>query len=212
MKKLIALLFLLASLVMVSAQAKTTTSKKKTAQKTEQKTEQKIEQTSKGDHEPSKAPPVREPASEPTPVNRIPASSGGFSTVGVGAVIGDPTGLSLNLFTSASQSIHSIAGWSLGDGKREFTLTSHYTWRRWDFESAKQAAWFYGLGASIVTLDKTDSDNKDGDQFELGPSGTLGLLFDINPMELFLKSNLTLNIVQDTNMTADLMIGVHYNF
>lgn len=146
------------------------------------------------------------------PASNKPAESSDH-TIGVGAVIGAPTGFSLNLFTSADQSIHNVAGWFLSNDEREFILTSHYTWRRWDFESNKQAAWFYGLGGSILLLDKTDkADNPDGDEYELGPSGTLGLLYDLKPMELFLKTNVTVNFVQNTEVRADLMVGLHYNF
>lgn len=149
--------------------------------------------------------------------DRKPASSkdGKSSdvTVGVGAVIGAPTGFSLNLFTNPDQSIHNVAGWYLGNDEKEFSLTSHYTWRRRDFESAQNAAWFYGIGGSILLLDKTNNaDNPDGNEFEVGPSGTLGILYDVKPMELFLKSDLTFSVVQNTDVRANLMLGINYNF
>lgn len=144
---------------------------------------------------------------------RKPAAVSPNTTVGLGAVIGAPTGFSLNLFTAPDQSIQNIAGWYLGDDEKEFALTSHYTWRRYDFETAKDAAWFYGIGGGIILLDKTNqADNPDGNEFEIGPSVTAGMLYDVNPMELFLKSNLTFTVVQNTGVRADLMLGLNFNF
>jgi hypothetical protein len=133
-------------------------------------------------------------------------------TIGIGGVVGSPTGFSLNLFTAADQSIHTVAGWDLDDDEEEFTLSSHYTWRRNDFGD-KGAGWFYGLGGRIQFLDETDVlGNPDGDEFEIGPSATLGLLYNFNPIEVFVKGNGTVNIVEDTNLEGDLMLGAHYNF
>jgi len=133
-------------------------------------------------------------------------------TMGVGGVVGRPTGFSLNLFTTENQSIHTIGGWHLNDDDVDFSLMSHYTWRRQDF-SDKGAGWFYGLGAKLDLLDETDlAENPDGDDFNVGPSATLGLLYDFNPIEVFLKGNGTLNVIEDTEFDGDFMLGAHYNF
>lgn len=133
-------------------------------------------------------------------------------TVGIGGVVGRPTGFSLNLFTTEDQSIHTIGGWHLNDDEVDFSLMSHYTWRRQDF-SDKGAGWFYGLGAKLDLLDENNrEDNPEGDDFNIGPSATLGLLYDFNPIEVFLKSNGTLNFIEETEFDADFMVGAHYNF
>lgn len=138
---------------------------------------------------------------------------GQAATVGVGAVLGSPTGFSLNLFTQANQSVQTVAAWDLGDDDdEEFLLFSHYTWRRHDF-SDKAAAWFYGVGGRIQFLDDNDhKHNPDHDDFRLGPSATVGMLYAFNPVEVFVKANGTVNIVEETDFDGDLMIGAHYNF
>jgi hypothetical protein len=134
------------------------------------------------------------------------------ATVGVGAVIGSPTGFSVNLFTQAEQSVHTIAAWDTGDDEEEFLLASHYTWRRHDF-SNKNAGWFYGVGGRLQLLDENDhAHNPDQDEFEIGPSATVGLLYTFNPIEVFVKGNGTVNIIEDTDFEGDLMLGAHYNF
>lgn len=133
-------------------------------------------------------------------------------TIGIGGVVGAPTGFSLNLFTSEDQSIHTVAGWGLDDNEEEFVLFSHYTWRR-QVSSDKGAGWFYGLGGRLEWLDESDVvNNPDGDEFQLGPSATLGFLYGFDPIEVFVKGNGTLNVVEETEFEADGMVGVHYNF
>lgn len=135
-------------------------------------------------------------------------------TVGVGVVMGAPTGLSANLFMNESQSVHTTLAWDLDDDDEdEMILASHYTWRRSDF-ALKELGWLYGFGGRLQTLDDNHRDNKDRDDFELGPSGTLGLFYDFGqvPVEVFLKGNMTVNLIQDTETDVDAMLGVHYNF
>lgn len=133
-------------------------------------------------------------------------------TMGIGGVVGRPTGASLNLFTAKDQSIHTVGGWHLNDDDVTFSLSSHYTWRRQDFGD-KGAGWFYGLGAKLDFLDQDDKvENPESDDFMFGPSATLGILYDFSPIEVFLKTNGTVMVVEDTEFDADVMIGAHYNF
>lgn len=132
-------------------------------------------------------------------------------SVGVGAVIGSPTGLSFNLFMNDAQSLHTILAWDLDDDEEELILASHYTWRRKDFPE-KNLGWFYGAGGRIQILDEDDPKNREHDEFELGPSASTGLFYEYQQVEFFLKGNLTLNIIEETDAEVDGMVGAHFNF
>ncbi len=142
-------------------------------------------------------------------------------TWGIGAVIGAPTGLSANYFLSESRTIHTTIAYDF-DGDDELQLASHYTWRRNDIGLEKvKIGWFYGAGAKFAYADHDSyydhhhqEHHHDGDHFSIGPSGTIGLFHEFTevPVEVFLKGNLTVNIIQDTDVDADAMLGVHYNF
>lgn len=138
-------------------------------------------------------------------------------TLGVGAVIGSPTGLSANYFLSPSRSVHTTFAYDLGNDN-DLELASHYTWRRNTLKiESVNFGWFYGVGASLA-FHEHDHHHRhhdhDEDHFLLGPSGTLGLFHEFKavPLELFLKGNLTVNIVEHTGVDGDLMLGLHYNF
>lgn len=139
-------------------------------------------------------------------------------TWGLGAVIGAPTGLSANYFLSESRTVHTTLAYDLS-GDDSLQLASHYTWRmnNLNFEKVK-LGWFYGVGArlAIVNHDHHDkhNDSHDDSHIDLGPSGTIGLFHEFTevPLEVFLKGNLTVNIIEDTDVDADVMLGLHYNF
>ncbi len=117
---------------------------------------------------------------------------------GVGAVFGAPTGLSANYFFNATQVLHSTLAYNL-DGKSELRISSHYEWRK----QYQNLNWFYGVGGKIIFND-----------FVAGPSASLGAFHDFKeaPVEIFIKSALTLNIISKTNSDFDLMAGIHYQF
>lgn len=143
-------------------------------------------------------------------------------TWGLGAVVGSPTGLSANYFLSESRTIHTTLAYDLS-GDDDLELASHYTWRKADdlnFEKFKMG-WFYGAGAMLTFRGDHDHShpnnqvhNHDDDDIDFGPSGTIGIFHEFTevPLEIFLKGNLTLNLIEDTDVDADAMIGLHYNF
>ncbi|HAZ11489.1 MAG: hypothetical protein A2X86_10925 [Bdellovibrionales bacterium GWA2_49_15] len=133
--------------------------------------------------------------------------------LGLGAVIGAPTGLSLNYLFAEAKSIHSVLAFDF-DGRDEISFASHLTWWQKKTESRiSPLNWFYGLGGKVVILDQGDHKARDED-FELGPSATVGVSYDFEkaPLEIFLKTNLTLNIIERTDAEMDLMIGLHVYF
>lgn len=138
-------------------------------------------------------------------------------TWGLGAVIGSPTGLSANYFMSEARTIHTTLAYDFG-GHDRLQIASHYQWRmnNLQFEQVK-LGWFYGAGARLAFKDDDHHDKHDHDEdgdVDFGPSGTIGLFheFEKVPLEVFLKGNLTLNLITDTDVDADVMLGLHYNF
>ncbi len=142
-------------------------------------------------------------------------------TWGLGAVIGAPTGLSANYFINETRTIQSTLAYDFG-GDDDLQIASHYQWRINDLNIEKlKLGWFYGAGARLAFKDHDHhhrhghehNDDHDG-HVDFGPSGTIGLFHEFIdvPLEVFLKANLTLNIIEQTDVDGDLMLGLHYNF
>jgi hypothetical protein len=139
-------------------------------------------------------------------------------TWGLGAVIGAPTGLSANYFLSESRTVHTTLAYDLS-GDDAFQIASHYQWRMNDLNLEKlKLGWFYGVGARLAFKDHDEHNHhnhdRDDDKTDFGPSGTIGIFHEFTdvPLEVFLKGNLTVNIISDTDVDADGMLGLHYNF
>jgi hypothetical protein len=117
-------------------------------------------------------------------------------TWGLGAVFGAPTGLSADYFFKTDRVLHTTLAYQL-NGRSEIEIASHYEWRK----AYRELNWFYGAGA------KVHADHA-------GPSGSLGIFHDFKeaPIEIFLKTVLTLNIISETSSDLDLMLGIHYQF
>jgi hypothetical protein len=135
-------------------------------------------------------------------------------TWGLGAVIGAPTGLSANYFLQESRTIHTTLAYDL-QGNDHLQLASHYTWRRKDLRLPDLTlGWFYGVGGRFALTEHDHRHNHSSDKVALGPSGTIGVFHEFQqvPLEVFLKVNLTVNLIPDTDADTDLMLGLHYNF
>lgn len=144
---------------------------------------------------------------------------------GLGAVVGEPTGFSVNYFLGETRTINTVLAFDF-DGRNEVEIFSHLVWRKKSTDiNHLPFGWFYGIGGKISFLENYDhnhrhsrdddyDDHDSDDDFLLGPSGTLGLFYEFEtaPLEVFLKSNLTMNIIEDTDVELDLMVGLHYNF
>ena len=137
---------------------------------------------------------------------------------GLGAVLGDPTGLSANYFLSEQRTLHSVLAYDI-DGDDDFYLATHYNWRRPNDITFPEfnLGWFYGAGAQLEYHDHDHHHGKHHDhdnRLNVGPSGTLGLFHEFKevPLEVFLKSNATLYVLDSTDLDLDLMLGLHYNF
>lgn len=126
----------------------------------------------------------------------------------LGAIVGSPTGLSANYFFDKHRTLHTTLGYGFSDDE-SLELASHHTWRKdsLNFENIN-LGWFYGLGARVAFVEE-DNGN---DQTDLGPSGTLGLFHDFTrlPLEIFLKGDVTVNIIEDTDVETGVMVGLHY--
>jgi hypothetical protein len=114
----------------------------------------------------------------------------------IGAVFGSPTGLSATYFYKADRVLHSTLAYSLGN-KNDLQFSSHYEWRK----KNQNLNWFYGVGGKVQLTD-----------FNAGPSASLGIFHDFKetPVEIFLKTALTLNIISKTSSDLNLMLGIHY--
>ncbi len=136
--------------------------------------------------------------------------------LGVGIVIGDPTGLSANYRISEERSVDSAVAWSFGRYPG-FELHADYLWHRSKLFNVEHVSfdWHYGLGARLISIDDRDVNNRtNSDRTYFGPRIPIGLSTDFNKstFELFSELALVMNLIPATNFDFDFGVGVRVYF
>lgn len=131
--------------------------------------------------------------------------------VGVGIVIGDPTGLSANYRLSSQRSVDAAVAWAFGSYPG-FELHSDYLWHRNGLLRAEKVAFdlHYGIGARLISI----SDRHASDRTYFGPRLPLGLSTNFNQsaLEVFGELALVMNLVPGTSADFDFGIGARVYF
>lgn len=135
--------------------------------------------------------------------------------VGLGLMVGEPTGLSFKAWTSETTAFDAGLAWSLG---RYDAVNIHadYLWHNFnlfgdDIEKG-QLPIYYGIGGRIIFAD--DYPDPGDENAILGARIPVGVnyLFDDSPVGLFLEVAPIVNIVPETDFDLDGSLGVRFYF
>jgi len=127
--------------------------------------------------------------------------------IGIGARIGDPTGISVKRWTQPSQSMNFAAAWDLGTNS-SLVLLSDYTFYNYDLLNIQidegTLPLHYGFGAQIRLAEEG----------EVGIRVPVGLTFKFShhPADFFFELAPTLNVFPETSVGVHGSIGAHYYF
>lgn len=129
---------------------------------------------------------------------------------GLGVVIVNPTGFSVNYKLKRSKSIDAALSFDL-DGD-DFHFHSTYLWHKYRaFSDDKyRFGWYAGIGVRVLSKKPKFSDKK----FWLGPRGSLGLNFPFmkRRFDAFVEGALIMNVIEETDLDADFALGARYYF
>lgn len=130
----------------------------------------------------------------------------------VGAVLGDPTGLSARFGLDSQHSVEAALAYSASHYEG-LHIHGTYLWdqaRTFRASNSGPIDLYYGLGLRMISINKGDRKN----EVALGPRAPLGLLYNINNpnLEFFGELSLTVDIVPKTDVDLDVGIGVRIRF
>lgn len=129
----------------------------------------------------------------------------------VGAVLGDPSGISARFGLDNAHSLEGAMAYSVS-GYKGFHMHATYMWdRARSFKTAGDPLFmYYGLGARFIAI----SDGKYRDDIAIGPRAPLGLIYYFeNPdLEVFGELSLALDVAPRTDVDLDAGIGVRVRF
>ncbi len=125
--------------------------------------------------------------------------------LGLGLILGEPTGVSLKSWTGRKTAIDAAAAWSFD---RDGSLHLHADYLIHDFNLLKTRTGrlpvYYGIGGRIRLEDKT----RIGIRFPVGMS----YIFDDAPFDIFLELGPVFDVVPGTELTVSGFIGFRYYF
>ncbi len=135
----------------------------------------------------------------------------GTAKVGLGIVAGEPTGLSLKVWSNSRQAFDLAAGWSLGDGDwvylhGDFLLHSYALEDEIEEDFEGRLPFYYGIGARVLLSE--DHDSRFGVRIPLG----LDYIFSDGRFDIFLEVAPVLDLVPETDLDLAGGIGVRYYF
>ncbi len=128
--------------------------------------------------------------------------------LGLGAVLGDPTGFAVKLQTSADNAVDGALAWS----SRGFHIHSNYLWQINNYFQLdqKNIDLYYGVGVRLISI----SSGTDKDKTSLGPRTPIGVNFKLQQTKLqfFAELAMNLNVTPSTEADLDGGIGIRFHF
>lgn len=141
----------------------------------------------------------------------------GKDGVGVGLIVGEPTGLSLKKWIGGNSAIDAGVAWSFSENA-SLHLHGDYLFHRFDLLSAPELKGtiplYFGLGARVKFKEgdnghgRNDSDALVGIRVPLG----IAFLFSNAPVDIFAEIVPILDVAPDTDLGFNAAIGARYYF
>lgn len=125
--------------------------------------------------------------------------------IGIGVLIGEPTGVSVKSWNNERSAFAIGAAWSLSGTNEAVHLHADYLFHSW-FTGIDRGrlAFYYGLGARVRFSENPQA----GIRIPLG----LNYIFQDAPLDLFVEAVPILNLTPDTDFAGNGAVGLRYYF
>lgn len=136
--------------------------------------------------------------------------------IGVGLIVGEPTGLSMKIWTSNEHAVDLAAAWSFSDND-SFQFHGDYLVHRFNiFENQNMKGKlpiYYGIGARLKLEDEDDNGrNNDDNLFGIRVPIGISYIFAQEPIDLFAEIVPVMDIAPDTDFDINVAIGGRFYF
>jgi hypothetical protein len=143
-------------------------------------------------------------------------SASGFAQdqLGIGLIVGEPTGLSVKYWLDEEHAVDAAAGWSFwgGDG---FQLHADYLWHNFDLLGSAAGCdmlpVYYGVGARLKLRDNDCRHDDNGDTaFGIRVPVGISYLFDGAPFDVFAEIVPILDFTPDVDLHLNIAVGLRF--
>lgn len=128
--------------------------------------------------------------------------------VGLGFIVGEPTGIDLKIFLNKINALEFALAWSLSNDN-DLHIQGDYLWHRYDvidLKSSDQMPLYFGIGARMVLNDNAD------DTFGMRIPVGLDYIFATYPFDIFVEIVPILDLAPDTDFDLEGAIGGRFWF
>jgi hypothetical protein len=144
----------------------------------------------------------------------VPAMAAGETKhVGVGFIVGEPTGLDAKFFMNNENALEFGLAWSLS-GQNELHMQGDYLWHRYgliDMKNGDEMPLYFGIGARFIFTESDPGGNDDnifGIRFPVG----LAYMFTNYPFDIFMEIVPILDLTPDSDFDLEGAIGARFWF
>jgi hypothetical protein len=126
--------------------------------------------------------------------------------VGVGIIVGEPTGLSIKSWFSRMNALHIGAGWDMRGNNSEIRIKADYLVHNYSLFPVRtgKLPFYFGVGAHV----NASRNATIGVRVPVG----LNYMFAGAPLDVFLEIAPTLNLAPATEFNMGAAMGIHYRF
>lgn len=138
----------------------------------------------------------------------IPVESRTGGPFGLGFVVGDPTGLTMKIWTGKERAITAAMAFGTSHNRSDaIYLNVMHNWHDFNLAPVEygQLPFYLGLGGRLWS---------GNDDFTLGVRGVGGVSYmpPRSPVDIFLEIGVCIDFVGNTGGDADMGLGLHYYF
>lgn len=130
--------------------------------------------------------------------------------VGIGVMLGEPTGFSVKVWQGANVAIDGGIAWSLVDDTR-INIHADILWHNWniledafEIENTVRLPLYYGVGGRL----KAEDESRIGMRFVIGSS----LIFEDAPFDIFFEIAPVMDIIPKTELNINAAFGGRFWF
>lgn len=138
----------------------------------------------------------------------VPVAAQNAKNVGIGFILGEPTGIDAKFWLADSHALEFAVAWSLSDNE-EFHLQGDYLFHKWDvfdITTGDDFPLYFGIGGRVILIDHVD--DVVGIRFPVG----LAYIFADYPFDIFGAIVPILDIAPDTDFDLEGAIGARFWF
>lgn len=135
-------------------------------------------------------------------------------TLGLGVIVGEPTGISAKYWLNQTNAIDGAVAWSF-EGRNSLHIHTNYLWHNYSIINQPSDARFpvyYGVGARVKFRNSNSGRGSSGDKIGIRVPVGVSYIFDQHPFDIFAEIVPILDLAPSSGFSLNAAIGARFYF